>query len=109
MSEGRAREFSFTDPLFAYAIVPAVPKGTTKVRKLEDLRIPGLRAAVGTGGFDTEFISKNIPEANVSAFPPDDPNLSMLEVKARRAATRAWPATGFLSGGIILGTLTVMG
>jgi hypothetical protein len=25
MSEGRAREFSFTDPLFAYAIVPAVP------------------------------------------------------------------------------------
>jgi len=85
MTEGRAREFSFTAPLFAYAIVPVVEKKTQILEQLADLKKPGLRVAVGRGGFDSEFVSRNMPEAKVSVFPPDDPNLSMLEVLAGRA------------------------
>ncbi len=85
VTEGRAREAAFTDSLFAYAVVAVVPKGSNKVHKLDDLKTAGLRIAVGRGGFDSEFVSRNMPEAKVSVFPPDDPNLSMLEVIAGRA------------------------
>jgi ABC-type amino acid transport substrate-binding protein len=85
MSEGRAREFIFSDALFAYAVVAVVPKSSHKVQRLEDLKTPGLRLAVGRGGFDAEFVSRFMPQAKQTVFPPDDPNLPALEVIAGRA------------------------
>lgn len=85
MTEGRAREYAFTDSLFAYAVVAILPSQSEKVRTVEDLQAPGLRIAVGRGGFDSEFVANSMPRASVSAFPPDDPNLPMLEILAGRA------------------------
>lgn len=85
MTEGRAKEYSFTDSLFAYAIVAVVPARASQVQTLADFQKPGLRIAVGRGGFDSEFVSNTMPHASVSAFPPDDPNLPMLEILAGRA------------------------
>lgn len=85
MTEGRARDFIFTDPLFSYAIVPVVARGSTRIKVPEDMKTPGLRIAVGRGGFDAEFVDRNLPQAKQSVFPPDDPTLPMLEIIAGRA------------------------
>jgi polar amino acid transport system substrate-binding protein len=85
MSEGRAREFIFSRPLYDFSIVPVVRRGQPSVAQIADLERAGLRVAVGRGGYDSEFVRRNMPQAIVSEFPPDDPNLSMLEVLAGRA------------------------
>jgi ABC-type amino acid transport substrate-binding protein len=101
MTEGRAREFAFTDPLFAYSIVAIVPKNSQKVSTLEQLQTPGLRIAVGRGGFDAEFVRSLMPQAQKTEFPSDDPTLSALEVVAGRTdvalmdlATAKWFVAG---------------
>jgi len=85
LTEGRAKEFSFTDPLFAYAIVAAVPVHGGRVNAKQDLQLNGVRVAVGRGGFDNEFVKKFMPNAKASVFPPGDASLPMLEVLAGRA------------------------
>jgi ABC-type amino acid transport substrate-binding protein len=85
VTEGRAKEYAFTDSLFAYAIVAVVPTQNSRINKISDLQKPGLRIAVGRGGFDSEFVGNTMPQAAIDVFPPDDPNLPMLEVVAGRA------------------------
>jgi ABC-type amino acid transport substrate-binding protein len=85
MTEGRARDFAFSDSLFAYAVVAVTPRNNPKVRTRDDLKAAGLRIAVGRGGFDSEFVRRQMPQASVSVFPPDDPNLPMLEILSGRA------------------------
>lgn len=85
MTEGRAAEFLFTEPVYEFSVVAVVPANGSTIRTLDDTRRRGIRVAVGRGGFDADFVAKNMPEARVSEFPPDDPNLAMLEVRAGRA------------------------
>lgn len=85
LSEARAREYLFSDPLFAFAIVAVVPKKAASPRALSDLKLPGLRVAVGRGGFDAEFVTRFMPQARPSVFPPGDATIPGLEVLANRA------------------------
>jgi ABC-type amino acid transport substrate-binding protein len=84
-SEGRAKDFIFTDPLLAFAIVAVVPAAQAANFQRSDLFKPGLRIAVGKGGFDAEFVNKFMPKAELKAFPPDDATLPLLEVASGRA------------------------
>jgi ABC-type amino acid transport substrate-binding protein len=84
LAEGRAKEFLFTDPLLAYAIVAVVKAETTNFDR-SSLQRPGIRIAVGRGGFDQEFVTKFMPSAETKVFPPDDANLPLLEVVSGRA------------------------
>lgn len=85
MTEGRAAEFLFTEPVYEFTVVAVVPATGSTVYTIGDTKRPGIRVAVGRGGFDADFVAKNMPKARVSEFPPDDPNLAMLEVQAGRA------------------------
>jgi|GEM_PF-4650196 len=85
LTEARARDYLFSDPLFAYAVVAVVLKGAPKPRELNDLKLPGLRIAVGRGGFDAEFVTRFMPQALPSVFPSNDATITGLEVVSKRA------------------------
>ena len=84
-TEGRAKEFSFTNPLFAYAIVAVGTQDNARLQRYDDLFVAGVRVAVGRGGFDNEFVARNMSKAEVATFPGDNPSVPMLEVMAGRA------------------------
>ncbi len=84
LTETRARESLFSDPLFAFGIVAVVLKNAAIPRELKDLKTPGLRVAVGRGGFDADFVTRFMPEARQSVFPPGDATIPGLEVLAKR-------------------------
>lgn len=85
MTEARAAQYSFTKPIYSFAIVPVVLSENSNFKSFEDLDKSDIRVAVGRGGFDADFVSRFMPNTQVAEFPPDDPNLSMLEVLVGRA------------------------
>ncbi|MCK6603101.1 MAG: ABC transporter substrate-binding protein [Bacteroidetes bacterium] len=85
MTEGRAFEYLFSKPIYDFAVVPVISNENNSINAISDLQKSGLRVAVGRGGFDADFVSKFMKGAIISEFPPNDPNLGMLEVAAGRA------------------------
>lgn len=81
----RAKEFSFTEPVWSYAIVAIRHRTNDVIQTRKDVLTKELIVAVGRGGFDAEFAERVLTNARVRAIPPDNPDGSMLEVLARRA------------------------
>lgn len=83
-TEARAVEFLFTKPIWEYAIVAVKRKNDDRLKTYEDLISKKVDIAVGRGGFDAEFATRVMKNANVIALPPEQPDASMLEILSGR-------------------------
>ena len=83
-TEARAKEFIFTAPIWSYAIVGVKKQENQLVSSFEDLVQKPIKIAVGRGGFDDEFASRVMRNADIRVLPPENPDASMFEVLAGR-------------------------
>ena len=85
LTEARAREFLFTDPIWSYGIVAVAMQDNSSIETRDDLISGELSIAVGRGGFDAEFATRIMTNADIRMLPPENPDGAMLEVLAGRS------------------------
>ncbi|GAA4328168.1 hypothetical protein GCM10023144_13690 [Pigmentiphaga soli] len=81
----RAMAVSFTEPINYQSFSGVARKGGAQFKDLADLNKPGVRIAVVQGSAGHEFVTQNLPQAQVVALATANLQQPFLEVSAGRA------------------------